>query len=455
MKIRNLMITGAVLTAVALVSCSKYSGFDKTANGLYYKFYVESKDTVKPAEGSILTMNMRYRMEIDGKDSVFFNSKDMARPFEIELKKSEFKADIYEGLGMLKKGDSATFIISAYDFFTKTARYPKMPEGIDSTTMMYFDVKLLKSQTLAERQQEEKAKAEKFKSEEPGKIDAFLKKNNITAAPSSTGVYVMTSAPGAGKNIQKTDWVKMNLTVTSAEGKKIFSSVENGKPVTFEFGQKLDTKGLDEALATMKKGSKALILVPSEMGYGEKGRKDMNGQDIIAPYSPIAYEVEILDIQSKAEHMKAQKAEDAKNQKEMADAKANETSLIQKYVSDNKITAKPNANGIYYIEKTKGNGEQAARGTKVKVLYTGKLLNGKVFDASSKHTPVKPLEFTIGNNEVIPGWEEGIAMMKAGGKATLIIPSRLGYGDRGAGQDIPPFAPLVFDVELVGVSKGK
>ena len=56
-----------------------------------------------------------------------------------------------------------------------------------------------------------------------------------------------------------------------------------------------------------------------------------------------------------------------------------------------------------------------------------------------------------GSFKVIPGWDEGIAMMNVGGKATLVIPSKLGYGDRGQGSDIPPFSPLVFDVELVSV----
>jgi FKBP-type peptidyl-prolyl cis-trans isomerase len=74
------------------------------------------------------------------------------------------------------------------------------------------------------------------------------------------------------------------------------------------------------------------------------------------------------------------------------------------------------------------------------------LFDGTVFDSSSNRN--QAFEFTLGEGRVIKGWDEGIAMMNAGGKATLIIPSNLAYGDRGSGQRIPPYSPLVFEVEL-------
>jgi len=452
MKIRTLITLGAVIATLMITSCSKYPGFKKSDSGIFYKFHVKSKDTLKATEGSILTMSIKYRLKIAKKDSVLFNSATSPRPFEIDLKKSEFKGDIYEAFGMLHKGDSVTFIVNAKDFFTKTAKYPQLPPGIDSTTALYFDIKLLNIETLVSRQKAEAAKAEKFKSEEPGKIQAYLAKNKVTSTPSATGVYVITQNPGAGRTIQKTDFVKINLTVYNVEGKKIFSTLDKNKPITFEYGQPFDTKGFDEAVSTMKKGSKATVLVPSSMGFGDKGKKDMSGADIIAPYSPVVYDIEVLDLKTKAENEKAQK-EEAANAKKLADeAKAKEPVLIQQYIKDNKITAKPTASGLYYIEKVKGKGPNAKAGNKVKVHYTGKLFSGKVFDSSLTRQPVQPFEFTLGQGQVIPGWDEGIALMSAGGKATLIVPSKLGYGDRGAGSDIPAYAPLVFDVELISIS---
>jgi peptidyl-prolyl cis-trans isomerase A (cyclophilin A) len=107
------------------------------------------------------------------------------------------------------------------------------------------------------------------------------------------------------------------------------------------------------------------------------------------------------------------------------------------------------SSGLEYIEVEAGTGAQAATGKTVAVHYTGKFPDGKVFDSSVARN--EPIEFVLGRGNVIKGWDEGIALMKVGGKAQLIIPPDLGYGERGAGGVIPPNATLVFDVELVNV----
>jgi FKBP-type peptidyl-prolyl cis-trans isomerase len=107
------------------------------------------------------------------------------------------------------------------------------------------------------------------------------------------------------------------------------------------------------------------------------------------------------------------------------------------------------ASGLEYVEVKAGTGAQAVAGKTVKVHYTGKFPDGKVFDSSVERG--EPIEFPLGAGRVIKGWDEGIALMKVGGKATLTIPPELGYGARGAGGVIPPNATLVFEVELVDV----
>ncbi len=158
----------------------------------------------------------------------------------------------------------------------------------------------------------------------------------------------------------------------------------------------------------------------------------------------------MTELMPKAEVEAMMKEQEAKYQVMIEQAKAAEDSIMTQYIADNKIKVAPTASGLYYIQKVAGKGAQAENGKKVSVHYTGRLLDGTVFDSSIERG--EPIEFVLGQGQVIPGWEEGIAKMKEGGKATLLIPSNLAYGERG-NQVIPPCSPLVFDVELVKVGE--
>ena len=106
--------------------------------------------------------------------------------------------------------------------------------------------------------------------------------------------------------------------------------------------------------------------------------------------------------------------------------------------------------GLQYQDLKVGTGPLPKTGQSVIVHYTGTLTDGKKFDSSRDRN--EPFTFKIGLGEVIPGWDEGVGTMRKGGRRKLVIPARLGYGDRGVGNGlIPPGATLLFDVELLDI----
>jgi peptidylprolyl isomerase len=105
--------------------------------------------------------------------------------------------------------------------------------------------------------------------------------------------------------------------------------------------------------------------------------------------------------------------------------------------------------GLKYVDLKVGKGALPQAGQTVRVHYVGWLLDGTKFDSSRDRN--EPFTFALGEGQVIPGWDEGVKTMRVGGLRRLIVPPKLGYGDQGAGDKIPPGATLVFEVELLGI----
>lgn len=127
--------------------------------------------------------------------------------------------------------------------------------------------------------------------------------------------------------------------------------------------------------------------------------------------------------------------------------------LIREYLSTNNVdmgeVIKTNS-GLYYLKLEEGTGAKVESGDNVEVHYTGTLLDGTKFDSSVDRNEtfvVRP----VGAGRVIPGWDEGLKLMKVGEKARLYIPSHLGYGRRGSPGAIPPNAVLLFDIEVISI----
>ncbi len=123
--------------------------------------------------------------------------------------------------------------------------------------------------------------------------------------------------------------------------------------------------------------------------------------------------------------------------------------IIDKYKKENDgVKLLTTKSGLRYLVLKEGKGKPPAAGTRISAHYTGTLASGKKFDSSRDRN--EPIKFPVGKGFVIPGWDEALSQMKKGERRILIIPHKLGYGERGAGGGlIPPFATLVFDVELV------
>jgi len=176
----------------------------------------------------------------------------------------------------------------------------------------------------------------------------------------------------------------------------------------------------------------------------------VEGQAIVDAISQGDY-IETLDIvrvgaaAEKFNAIEAFRAFEGAREKRIAEERAAKAAELDKYSAGFEQTE----SGLRYQILQKGDGAQAEKGKTVSVHYKGSLIDGTVFDSSYKRN--EPIDFSLGMGQVIPGWDEGVSLLKVGDKARFVIPSDLAYGSRGAGGAIPPNATLIFDVELMKV----
>lgn len=198
--------------------------------------------------------------------------------------------------------------------------------------------------------------------------------------------------------------------------------------------------------------------VIDEIANVEKGPQDKPKTDVILEKVSVFskgdqyknYDPAKIFTEGKAKIQEKNKAAvaalEAEKKKKAEEFAANQAAQVEELKKGMQVTP----SGLYYkITQTSG-GVAPKAGEQVLVHYAGKLADGTEFDSSYKRN--QPLEIQIGRGQVIKGWDEGIMLLKQGEKATLLIPSELGYGAAGAGGVIPPSAWLVFDVELVSVN---
>lgn len=246
-----------------------------------------------------------------------------------------------------------------------------------------------------------------------------------------SGVEYTVHKSGSGAQLKLGDTVLMNITQRLNDSILAESRKMVGAPVPVLISKSVNKYDLMEGLALLHEGDSATFIIPWD--------------SLPEPRPPFGKKGDKLKVTFAVENKYSAAAQTAKEEKEIKD-----------YLDAHKLNATKNEEGVYIAVSEPGTGDKPKAGDTVFVHYTGKLLNGKVFDSSQDSTlrpgmPLEPIKFPIGQGFVIKGWDAGIGSLSKGSKATLVIPSSLAYGLQGSPPAIPSNSVLVFDVQLVDV----
>lgn len=274
-----------------------------------------------------------------------------------------------------------------------------------------------------------------------------LKLENVQVSPE--GIYYTVEQAGAdNQKVNAGDYVSVHYTGSLLDGTKFDSSVDRGEPITFQIGVGQVIQGWEKGIPLFNVGGKGSVFIPSHLAYGERG-----AGGVIPPNAPLRFDIEVIETMNQEAFMQKQRELQLKLQAEAEARRAEQAKIdqatIEEYVQQNNLEVKYLQSGLAYYMTEEGTGEQVTSGSTAVVHYTGKLLDGTKFDSSKDRNQPFPVE--VGANRVIQGWEQGLPLFKVGGKGTLIIPSTLAYGERGAGGIIRPNAVLLFDIEVLEV----
>ncbi|WP_337042960.1 FKBP-type peptidyl-prolyl cis-trans isomerase [Emticicia sp. 17c] len=239
---------------------------------------------------------------------------------------------------------------------------------------------------------------------------------------------------GSGKKPKVGDLVTFDLVIKAPNDTVFTNTYKRGEPIKFALPKGVFKGSFENALLHLTEGDSATVFVSSDSLFLREQQPMPPG---VTKGSEIRFIVKIRSVQSVEDYQKEQEAK-----------KNNEVKIMEEYAKKNFPNATKTQYGIYRVVVKEGAGATIAPGNSVKVEYTGKLMNGRVFDSS---VGKQPIELTVGQGQVIPGWEQALQTMKKGEKCIFFIPSNLAYGESGAGGVIEPFSPLIFEMEIIDV----
>ena len=272
----------------------------------------------------------------------------------------------------------------------------------------------------------------------------------FTMSPNNL-VYKLIRTTKSARSAQMSDVLSFRaqyfITKNNQDSLLFDSKVNPGGMVTLQLAAPTYKGDLMEGLAMMHQGDSATFLVPADSFFLRTVQLEQL-PPFIQSGEKIRFEIGMVEINTVEEMQKKQAVLDSIAQIEMKTQNEKEMQVLLAKMAEKGDNQTPEPSGLIIIHRQKGNGVKPVAGQKVSVHYTGTLLDGTVFDSSVQRN--EPIAFTLGEGQVIKGWDEGIAAIEVGGKATLMIPSWLAYGARAMGP-IPANSSLMFEVELVKI----
>ena len=428
-------LTLIALALLSLFSCNRE--YKKTENGALMKFYEVNKNNEMPEIGDLVLVDVTQKIA----DSVLFSSETIGEPFEVLIEEPSFVGDFMCALMSMHLNDHASLVFPLDSMFLSIGE--QVPDFVESGTMTEMDIvlkEIIKKEVLEEELRNELISR---KNAEVAVLEPYYNDDNCTITEDS--LIVLNINKGNGKFAKAGNIMKVYFTFNTLEGDTLLDFM-TGEPYELVFGDMALGQGFYEALGLVGKGGKAEFIIPSSLAFGSEGL-----QDAILPYTPFGLKLEVIDIMTSDEYEAEQKTikekEDADNAKRLKE----EPKRIAKYIKDNNITEKPQPSGLYYIEKQAGDGDSVQDGDLVAVHYSIYNLDNQLIESSYDYG--QPLPFVYGGDQMIAGIEEAVGYMRVGGKARIIVPSRLGFGDVTIDESLPANTPLVIDLEFVDLQR--
>ena len=278
--------------------------------------------------------------------------------------------------------------------------------------------------------------------------------NSTTKTPK--GVECQVIGQSTGEKIKPNDVITFQVIQKTDKDSTLFSTYMQGRPVKVQVHPSTNPGDLMDVFPLLADKDSAIVKVPVDSVF--KGHEE-EMPPFFKKGGTINFNVKIVKVQSLNEAI-------AERNEAIAKQKANEGIVADAYIKSHGLAPVTTASGLKYIIKVAGTKPKPLAGDTVYVAYTGRTLDGKIFDTSveadakagglyNPDRPYEPINFAVGTQRVIAGWDEGLMLLNEGSKATFIIPSGLAYGEQGSGHNIGPNSTLLFDLELVKVIRVK